>query len=100
MRAITIKSIEVLNEAQQIEVHYAFGMEHHTDYVFKPGEQEVYSATIAIADSKQVIESVKKGSLAFPDYEFVLEDLDVETNIATTYSFGNGELLDKKFNIS
>ena len=100
MRAITIKSIEALNEAQQIEVHYAFGMEHHTDYVFKPGEEEVYSATIAIGESKQVIESVKKGSLSFPDYEFVLEDLDVETNIATTYRFRNGELLDKKFNIS
>ena len=100
MKAITIKSIEVLNEAQQIEVHYAFGMEHHTDYVFKPGEEEFYSATIAIGDSKQVVESVKKGSLSFPDYEFVLEDLDVETNIATTYRFGNGELLDKKFNIS
>lgn len=100
MRAITIKSIEALNEAQQIEVHYAFGMEHHTDYVFKPGEEEVYSATIAIGESKQVVESVKKGSLSFPDYEFVLEDLDVESNIATTYRFRNGELLDKKFNIS
>lgn len=100
MRAITIKSIEHLNEAQQIEAHYAFGMEHHTDYVFKPGEEEVYSATIAIGDSTQVIESVKKGSLSFPDYEFMLEDLDVETNVATTYRFGNGELLDKKFNIS
>jgi hypothetical protein len=100
MRAITIKSIEVLTEAQQIEVHYAFRMEHHTDYVFKPGEEEVYSATIAIGDSKQVIESVKKGSLNFPDYEFLLEDLDVESNVATTYRFGNGKLLDKKFNIS
>lgn len=100
MRAITIKSVEVLDEAQQIEVHYAFNMEHHTDYVFKPGEEDVYSATIAIGDSKQVVDSVKKGSGSFPDHEFVLEDLDVESNIATTYRFKNGELLDKNFNIS
>ena len=100
MRAITIKSVEHLDEAQQIEVHYSFGMEHHTDYVFKPGGEEVYSATIAIGDSKQVIESVAKGSVSFPTCEFVLEDLDVETNVATTYRFKNGELLDKKFNLS
>ena len=77
MRAITIKSVEVLDEAQQIEVHYSFGMEHHTDYVFKPGGEEVYSATIAIEDGKRVIESVTRGSNSFPTYEFVLEDLDV-----------------------
>jgi len=100
MRAITIKSVEVLDEAQQIEVHYSFGMEHHTDYVFKPGGEEVYSATIAIEDGKRVIESVTRGSNSFPTYEFVLEDLDVETNVATTYRFKNGELLDKNFNIS
>ncbi len=100
MKAITIKSVEVLAEAQQIEVHYSFGMEHHTDYVFKPGEEEVYCATIAIGNSKAVVESVKKGSGSFPEYEFVLEDLDVDTNIATTYRFKNGELLDKNFNIS
>jgi hypothetical protein len=100
MRAITIKSVEVLDEAQQIEVHYSFGMEHHTDYVFKPGSEEVYSATIAIEDAKRVIESVTRGSSSFPDHEFVIEDLDVDTNVATTYRFKNGELLEKKFNIS
>ena len=100
MRAITIKSVESIGEAQQIEVHYAFGMEHHTDYVFKPGEEEIYSATIAIGDSRRVIDSVKKGSGSFPDYEFVLEDLDVDSNVATTYRFKAGEILDKKFNIS
>ena len=100
MRAITIKSVEVLDEAQQIEVHYSFGMEHHTDYVFKPGGEEVYSATIAIGDSKHVIESVTRGSASFPSYEFVLEDLDVEANVTTTYRLKNGEVLDKNFNIS
>jgi hypothetical protein len=100
MRAITIKSVEVLDEALQIEVHYSFGMEHHTDYVFKPGGEKVYCATIAIEDSQQVIEGVKAGSSSFPDYEFVLDDLDTDTNVATTYRFKNGELLEKNFNIS
>ena len=100
MRAITIKSVEVLDEAQQIEVHYSFGMEHYTDYVFKPGGEEVYCATIAIEEGRRVIEGVTRGSRSFPDYEFVLEDLDVETNVATTYRFKNGEVLDKNFNIS
>lgn len=100
MRAITIKSVEVLDEAQQIEVHYSFGMEHHTDYVFKPGGEEVYCATIAIEDSRQVIEGVKAGSSSFPNYEFMLDDLDTDTNIATTYRFKNGEILEKNFNIS
>jgi len=100
MRAITIKSLQALDEAQQIEVHYAFGMEHHTDYVFKPGGEEVYSVTIALEDARRVVESVTKGSCAFPEYEFVLEDLDVDTNVATTYRFKNGELLEKTFNIS
>ena len=100
MRAITIKSVEALDEAQQIEVHYSFGMEHHTDYVFKPGKEKVYSATIAIEDSTRVVESVQKGSASFPDYEFVLEDLDVEANIATTYRFRGGEILDREVSIS
>jgi hypothetical protein len=100
MRAITIKSIEVLDEAQQIEVHFSFGMEQHTDYVFKPKDEEVYSATIAIADSKPVIERIKGASGSFPDHEFELDDLDTDSNVATTYRFKNGELLEKKFNIS
>ena len=100
MRAITIKSVQVLDEAQQVEVHYAFGMEHHTDYVFKPGGEEVYSATIAMEDARDVVESVTKGSASFPGIEFELEDLDVDSNVATTYRFMNGELIEKKFNIS
>jgi len=92
--------MQALDEAMQIEVHYAFGMEHHTDYVFKPGGEEVYSVTIAIEDPGQVIESVTKGSESFPEIDFELEDLDVDTNVATTYRFKNGEVLEKKFNIS
>jgi hypothetical protein len=100
MRAITIKSVEVLDEATQIEVHYSFGMEHHTDYVFLPKGEDVYSATIAISDSKPVIEKVREGSKSFPAYEFVLDDLDMDTNVATFYRFKNGEVVEKKFNIS
>ena len=100
MRAITIKSVEVLDEAQQIEVHFSFGMEQHTDYVFKPRDEEVYSATIAIEQSKPVIEKVMEATGSFPDQEFVLDDLDTDSNVSTTYRFKNGELLEKNFNIS
>ena len=48
MRAITIKSLDVLAEEQQLDVHYTFGMEQYTDYVFKPGGGEIYSVYCSI----------------------------------------------------
>ncbi|MCK5067693.1 MAG: hypothetical protein KAR16_09645 [Bacteroidales bacterium] len=100
MRVITIKSVEVLDEALQIEVHYCFGMEQHTDYVFKPRGEELYSATIVMEESDHVIKQVREATESCPGHEFILDDLDMDSNIVTTYRFKNGEVLEKKSNIS
>lgn len=100
MRAITVKSVEPLEEALQLEIHYSFGMEHHSDYVFKPGGGKIYSATIAIERSETVIDKVVKGSEVLPDRSFILEDLDTESSISTTYLIKGGKIEEKKFSIS
>jgi hypothetical protein len=100
MRAITIKSVGLLEEEQQLNVHFSFGMEQYTDYVFKPGGGQIYSATIVMDESDQVISKVKEATKSFPGQEFLLDDLDTESNISTTYRFKEGEILEKKFNIS
>lgn len=99
MRAITVKSVEVLEEELQLHVHHTLGMEQYTDYVFKPGGGKIYSATIVMEVSDHVISKVKEATNAFPDQEFILEDLDTESNVSTTYRLKEGEILEKKFNI-
>ncbi len=99
MRAISVKSVEVLEEDLQLNVHHSFGMEQYTDYVFKTGGDKNYSATIVMASSMQVISQVKEATKTFPDHEFVLIDLDTDSNASTTYRFKEGEILEKKFSI-
>lgn len=99
MRAITIKSVEVLEEALQLEVHFSFGMEQYTDYVFKPRGGKIYSATIVMDSSDHVIAKVKEASKRFPGQEFILDDLDTESNTSTSYRFREGEILEKTLNI-
>ena len=100
MRAITVKSVDLLGEEEQLDVHYSFGMEQYTDYVFKPGGGKIYSATIVMATSDHVIGRVKEATRLFPDKEFILDDLDLESNISTAYRFKDGEMIGKEFNIS
>ena len=99
MRAITVKSVEVLDEELQLHVHYTFGMEQYSDYVFKPGGGKIYSATIVMHSSEKVISQVTEASAQFPGREFILMDLDTDSNVSTTYRFKDGEILEKKFNI-
>ena len=93
MKTLTIESIEVLDEELQNEIHYAFGMEHYTDYVFKPKGDKNYSATIVFEDSKMVIKNVEKRSVAFPNYQFEVEDLDMDTGVMKIYSIKNGSII-------
>ena len=93
MKAITIQSNEVLDEALQTEVHYTFGMEHYTDYVFKPRGDQKYSATLVMNDSKELLQNVKEGSKAFPEQVFVVEVLDTGSNQARKYFIQAGVFL-------
>ena len=96
MKTITIESVEVLDEEQQTEVHHTFGMEHFTDYVFKPKGDKNYSATIVFEDSRKVIRKVEERSVDFPDYQFDVEDLDMDTGIMKIYSIKNGSIIKMK----
>jgi hypothetical protein len=49
--------------------------------------------------SDRVIDQVTRATNLFPGKEFILEDLDMDTNVTTTYRLKNGEVLEKKFNI-
>jgi hypothetical protein len=93
MKTITIESVEVLDEELQTEVHHTFGMEHFTDYVFKPKGDKNYSATIVFEDSRKVIRKVEERSVDFPDYQFEVEDLDMDTGIMKIYSIKNGSII-------
>ena len=99
MRAISVKSAEVLDEELQLHVHHTFGMEQHSDYVFKPGGGKIYSATIVMYYSDQVIKQVTEASGQFPGREFVLVDLDTDTNVSATYRIKDGQILEKRINI-
>lgn len=99
MRAISVKSVEVLEEELQLHVHHSFGMEQHSDYVFKPGGGKIYSATIVMYSSEKVIAQVTEASAQFPGREFILVDLDTDTNASISYRIKGGEILEKNFSI-
>lgn len=95
MRVLTVKSNEVMEEKLQTEVHYALGMEHYTDYVFKPRGDQVYSATIVLEDSSEVLDKIVMSSVSFPDMVFMIDDLNMEENSIERYLVRNGEILEK-----
>ena len=100
MKVLTITSVEVMDESLQMDVHYAFGMEHYTDYVFKPREDREYSGTIvldksSVVNSAQVVENVVSASSSFPEHEFQIDDLDMQKNTIDRYLIKNGEILKK-----
>jgi hypothetical protein len=95
MKVLTIKSVEILEDSMQTEVHHTFGMEHYTDYVFKPRGDQKYSATIVLEDSALVISNVTAKSATFPDFEFLIDDLDMEQNAVERYRVKNGTVLEK-----
>jgi len=90
MKVLTIKSTGILELEKQTEVHFAFGMEQHTDYVFKPRGDQKYSATIVLEDSAPVIEKIISASVNIPDTSFVIDDLNMEENNIERYHVKEG----------
>jgi len=90
MKVLTIKSSGILEPETQTEIHYAFGMEQHTDYVFKPRNDQKYSATIVLEDSKPVVKRMISESMKFPELAFVIDDLDMEENTIERYHVKEG----------
>ena len=93
MKVLTIKSVDIREERLQTEIHYAFGMEHYTDYVFKPRGAKKYSATIVMEDTSKVIRNVLTSSSSFPDHEFIVDDLDMDGNNIDRLRIKNGEVV-------
>lgn len=90
MKVLTIKSSSPLDADKQTEVHHAFGMEHHTDYVFKPRDDQKYSATIVLEDSGPVVDMIIETTEKFPDIGFVIDDLNMEENHIERYHAKDG----------
>ncbi len=93
MKVLTIKSSDMLEDALQTDVHYTFGMEHYTDYVFKPRGDQKYSATIVMEDTSVVITNVITKSKCYPTREFLIDDLDMERNTVERYRVKNGKVI-------
>ena len=49
--------------------------------------------------SDHVVSRVTEATASFPGREFVLDDLDTDSNVSTTYRLKDGEILEKKFSI-
>lgn len=92
MKVLTVKSADILDEKMQNEVHFAFGMERHTDYVFKPRGDGKYSATIVLEDTGSVINTIIGESRSFPGLAFVIDDLDMEKNAIERYHVKEGNV--------
>lgn len=95
MKVLTVKTNEVLEGNLQTELHHSLGMEHYTDYVFKPRGDQRYSATIVLEESSQVIKNIVTKSVSFPDLEFMIDDLDMGENSIERYRVKNGKILEK-----
>jgi hypothetical protein len=93
MNVLTIRSVDKLSDEQKNEIHFAFGMEQHTDYVFKDRSASVYSATINIASTDTVIERIVSESIAFSDLRFIIDDLDLESNSIKRLEIRNGQIV-------
>lgn len=95
MKVLTIKSAEKLDESVKTDIHYTFGMEHYTDYVFKPRGDQKYSATIVMEESSGVISNVISKSKHYPAHEFLIDDLDMEKNSVERYRVKDGKVIQK-----
>jgi len=90
MKVLTVKSSTILDLEKQTEVHHAFGMEHHTEYVFKTKEDQKYSASIVLEDSGPVIDMIISATESFPEISFVIDDLNMEENDIERYHVKEG----------
>lgn len=93
MQILTVRSVEKVSNDRKLEIHYAFGMEHHSDYIFKDEESSVYSVTVNLESTSQVIDQIIKNSERFPDVTFVVDDLNIETNEIKKLKISNGEFV-------
>ena len=96
MKVLTIKSTETIPDNIQMDIHYSFRMEHHTDNVFRDEGATAYAVTISLEKTADAIAIIIKNSASFPDFTFMIDDLDMQKNVAERYEVKNGKVLDKK----
>lgn len=95
MKVFTIRSLEKISDELKNEIHFSFGMERHTDYVFKDRAGSIYSATINIDSTGPVIDEILKNSKEFRDINFIIDDLDLESNKIERYKINNGKITEQ-----
>jgi len=91
MHILTIRTVEELSKDMQLEIHYAFGMEHHSDYIFQDKKSSIYSATINLQSTSQVIAEIIRNSVKFPGITFMVDDLNIDSNKIIKYKICKGE---------
>ena len=96
MNVLTIKSKEEIPAERQLDVHYDLGMEKYTDYVIRYRKAPFYSATISCEQTKEIIESIVAATAEFPEYHFVIDDLDMEQNTGKRYEIHRGEIIEER----
>jgi len=94
MKVLTVKSVESISDDLQNEIHHTFGMEHHTDYVFKDKGGEIYSATISLEKTGHVIEEIIRQSKKFPEMIFIVDNLDSDNSIIERYRIKDGSKIE------
>jgi hypothetical protein len=92
MKVLTIRSVEEIDPQLKLDVHYAFGMERHTDHIFKDVDGSEYSSTINVESTTDIINTIKERSVNFPQISFIIEDLDLESNNLKRYRLNNGDM--------
>ena len=96
MNVLTVKTLELVSQDIQRDIHFTLRMEHHTDYVFKDEEASQYSATISMADTTTVISKIIECSSDIGEFTIVLEDLNLEASKIDRYTIQGGKMIDKK----
>ncbi len=90
MNVLTIKSEASVSPELQNEIHFTFGMENHTDYVFTDREGAIYYATISLENTEQVIALIIKNSVKFSEMVFIVDDLDSHNSTIERYKVKDG----------
>lgn len=96
MKVLTVKTIETLDKENQLDIHYILKMEHYADYVFQDKNSAQYTATISMDDTAPVIEAIIKLTIQLPEYNFVIDNLDMQDDMVERLRVRNGEILEKK----
>lgn len=96
MKVLTVKTLETMNDDLQLDIHYTLKMEHFTDYVFQDKKSAQYTATISMDDTKDAADAIIKNTTKLPEYNFILDILDMNNENIERLIVNKGVIIEKK----